>query len=405
MQKVCVTGMSCVCAAGTSCDAVWKSLVEGSIKRTSSLVLHDDALPYPFFAAPEEAFISGRRHSSADVLHLGLFAAQDALKQSKITEQIQQHMGIIIGTTAGSALHFLQGYAASRVQSDNASRGSTAPHQTIDIIDYHKSNLALSIANHLGGLGPVSTITNACTSGADAIGLAADMIRNGQCELILCGGADALSLVPHTGFARLMVYSDEPCRPFDADRRGLNLGEGAGMLVLESEAHAKARGAHILGYIAGYGSAVDAHHFTAPHPEARGLAKSVTQALAEASIPLENLAFINVHGTATMENDKVEGAYCYGAFPKTPVWASKGVTGHTLGAAGALEAIFCLMALQHRLVPRSHGFINPDPAIMLKPTQEHTVITSEYALSTSLGFGGGNAALVLKAVKNIAEEL
>ncbi len=212
---------------------------------------------------------------------------------------------------------------------------------------------------------------------------------------MLCGGADALDLVPHTGFARLMIYSNEPCRPFDAKRKGLNLGEGSGMLLLESEASARRRGARIRGLIAGYGSACDAHHFTAPHPEARGLALAVDRALAEAGVEASGIAFVNAHATATRENDRTEGNFLASRFPGKPVWASKAVTGHTLGAAGALEAIFCLLALEKGTVPASWNFEEPDPETGLVPTLVQTPVSGGLALSTSLGFGGGNAALVL----------
>jgi 3-oxoacyl-[acyl-carrier-protein] synthase-1/3-oxoacyl-[acyl-carrier-protein] synthase II len=239
------------------------------------------------------------------------------------------------------------------------------------------------------------TITNACTSGADAIGLALDMIRSGQCECVVCGGADALSLVPHTGFARLMVYDSEPCRPFDQTRKGLNLGEGAAALVLESAEHARRRNAAVLGHILGYGGAADAYHFTAPHPEGRGLAASIRIAFENADLNASDMAFVNAHGTATLENDKVEGRVLATLLPATPVWASKGGTGHTLGAAGAVEAALSLQALNRRRVPASLGFQTPDPEIGLIPTRESLAVDSPYALSTSLGFGGGNAALVL----------
>ncbi len=411
MQHVCVTGMGCVCAAGNSPTSVWQNLVAPNPTRVDASLLHHNALPYPFFAAPASAFGSdkhARRRSAADVLHLGLFAARQALLQACVPSikkvQDLQHcknieeklpaiadlahlmhdlgrLNIVLGTTAGSALHFLDGYAARR-------EDITA--STPDIEEYYASNLALFMGQALKTHGATITIANACTSGADAIGLAIDMIRQGQCDTVLCGGADALSLVPHTGFARLMIYSNSPCRPFDAERCGLNLGEGAGMLILESEAHARARQAIIIGRIVGYGGAVDAHHFTAPHPEAKGLALSVENALSDAAISADELAFINAHGTATMENDKVEGGYCLRTFPSIPVWATKGITGHTLGAAGALEAIFSIMALNHALLPRTHGFHNPDPSIMLIPTLKHTSITKKYALSRTSAVGGNN---------------
>ncbi len=394
--SVCVSGMGCVCAAGLE----YTQFLQAKTTLSSQSILHKDAMPYPFFAAPEEAFGGKRLFSAKDTLHLALYAAEKALYEARVspsspenTKSVQS-LGVVLGTTAGSALHFLDGYAKSKAEEKTTSMAQ-------DIEEYFAANLALSLAQKLHCHGPAITVANACTSGADAIGLGMDMIIQGQCSMVICGGADALSLVPHTGFARLMIYSKDLCRPFDAQRQGLNLGEGAGIVVLENTEHALARGITPLGYIAGYGSFADAHHFTAPHPEARGLQRAVDAALHAASITADNLAFINAHGTATPENDKVEGAFFHKHFSKTPVWGSKSITGHTLGAAGAIEAIFCLLALQQRKVPATIGFEHIDPNIGLAPTISELDLQpsqQHYALSTSLGFGGSNAALVLKGV-------
>ncbi|MCL1985169.1 MAG: beta-ketoacyl-[acyl-carrier-protein] synthase family protein [Betaproteobacteria bacterium] len=383
-RGVAVTGMGCICAAGQSPADALDSLEQGRRYLAPPELLGARSLPFPFFAADESCFPGGRRRSARDTLVLADAVVRDALAQSGLPEESLGRAGIVLGTTAGSALHFLDSYAASRARS---------PCRTPDREDYFASNLALE--QDIPTCGPRMTITNACTSGADAIGLALDMIRTGQCECVICGGADALSLVPHTGFARLMIYDSAPCRPFDRTREGLNLGEGAAALVLESMEHARRRNAAILGYILGYGSAADAYHFTAPHPEGRGLAASIRIALEQAGLHVTDMAFINAHGTATPENDKVEGRLLARLFPATPVWASKGGTGHTLGAAGALEAVLTLQALNRRRVPASPGFREPDPEIGLIPTRAVHTLHSSYALSTSLGFGGGNAALVL----------
>jgi len=381
---VAVTGMACVCAAGRSPDAVLDSLEQGRRCLASPELLDARALPFPFFAAPEDCFPGGRRRSAKDTFALAETVARSALSQADLPEESLERAGIVLGTTSGSALHFLDGYAASR---------SGAPCTTPDRDDYFAANLSLSLP--VPARGPRLTIVNACTSGADAIGLALYMIESGQCECVVCGGADALSLVPHTGFARLMIYDNEACRPFDRTRKGLNLGEGAAALTLESLQHARRRKAAILGYILGYGSAADAHHFTAPHPEGRGLDASIRLALDHAGLKAADMAFVNAHGTATPENDKVEGRLLARLLPVTPVWASKGGTGHTLGAAGALEAVLAVQALNRGRIPPSLGFRTPDPETDVIPTQEVLKLESFCALSTSLGFGGANAALVL----------
>ena len=394
---VVVTGMACLCAAGDSLTEVLDSLQSGRRELIAASVLDSRALPYPFFGLDAKHFPGGRKHSAQDTLTLAKAVCHSALAEAAVPQHLLREAGVVLGTTAGSASHFLESYAASR--------GITAEHvaesaptacpcaQGADRDDYFSANLALEM--DVEAHGPRLTVTDACTSGADAIGLAMDLITTGQCQCVLCGGADALSLVPHTGFARLMIYSDQPCRPFDRDRKGLNLGEGAAALVLESAQHAHSRNAKVLGQVLGYGNASDAHHFTAPHPEGLGLATAIRSALQQAGLAAADMAFVNAHGTSTRENDKVEGRLLRTMLPNVPVWASKGGTGHTLGAAGALEAVLTLAALRCGTVPASLGFSAVDPEIGFAPTQSALSVSLPFALSTSLGFGGGNAALVL----------
>ena len=404
---VVVTGMACLCAAGDSPAAVLDSLHNGRRELVASSVLDSRALPYPFFGLDEKYFPGGRKHSAHDTLTLAGAVCHRALAEAGLPQHLLREAGVVLGATAGSATHFLEAYAASR---ENVAAHDPAAHDPAaqapeeaahsaclapgaDRDDYFSANLALEM--DVEAHGPRLTVTDACTSGADAIGLAMDLITTGQCQCVLCGGADALSLVPHTGFARLMIYSDQPCRPFDRDRKGLNLGEGAAALVLESAQHARSRNAKVLGQVLGYGNASDAHHFTAPHPEGRGLTTAIRSALQQAGLAAADMAFVNAHGTSTRENDKVEGRLLRTMLPNVPVWASKGGTGHTLGAAGALEAVLTIAALRCGTVPASLGFSEVDPEIGFAPTQSALSVSLPFALSTSLGFGGGNAALVL----------
>ena len=398
---VVVTGMACLSAAGDSPAAVLDSLHGGRRELIAASVLDSRALPYPFFGLDEKHFPGGRKHSAQDTLTLARAVCHRALAEAGLPQHLLHEAGVVLGTTAGSATHFLEAYAASRENAPIQAPAAQAPEDAhsacptpgADRDDYFSANLALEMDVEADG--PRLTVTDACTSGADAIGLAMDLITTGQCQCVLCGGADALSLVPHTGFARLMIYSDQPCRPFDRDRKGLNLGEGAAALVLESAQHARSRNAKVLGQVLGYGNASDAHHFTAPHPEGRGLASAIRSALQQAGLTAADMAFVNAHGTSTRENDKVEGRLLSSMLPHVPVWASKGGTGHTLGAAGALEAVLTLAALRCGTVPASLGFSEVDPEIGFAPTQSALSVSLPFALSTSLGFGGGNAALVL----------
>ncbi len=392
-DDIVITGVACLCAAGTDAPSILRAMQRLERRLTPADRLDYRALPYPFFAVPDACLGGWRTQSARDTFSLARLCVHRAVREASLTDDIMPAAAMVLGTTSGSALHFLDDYAASR-KSDTHS-------QMLDRDTYFACNLALAMDVPLGAqpAGPRLTISNACTSGADAIGLAMDLLRSGHCDCVICGGADALSLVPHTGFARLMIYDNEPCKPFDAERRGLNLGEGSAMLVLERREHAKKRKAKILGCIAGFGSAVDAHHFTAPHPDGRGLEQAVNQALSQANMNFADVAFVNAHATATRENDKVEGRLLARILPNVPVWASKGVTGHTLGAAGALEAVLTLEALKEGCVPPSVGFSTVDPEIALVPTTETTNVDGLCALSTSLGFGGGNAALLLSIDK------
>lgn len=402
-MPVVVTGMDCLCAAGDSPAMALHGLTNASKSLASARLLGTHALPYPFFAVADTYYPGGRRHTARDTLSLAQRVVGQAMHNADVLHPcMQRNAGVVWGTTAGSALHFLESYAASRAPHNADTRSPTdmllskVHHQNAlqhDIDDYFAANLALELVPH--ACGPRLTLTNACTSGADAIGIAMDLITTGQCPYVICGGADALSLVPHTGFVRLMIYSDKACRPFDVNRDGLNLGEGAAALVLEDEAHARRRNAPILGRVLGYGSGADAYHFTAPHPEGRGLAAAIAMALGQAGLDSADVAFINAHGTATRENDKVEGRLLHTMLPHVAVWGSKGGTGHTLGAAGALEAVLTLAALEKGFVPVTQGFATVDPEIGFAPTCMPRPVRTPFALSTSLGFGGGNAALVL----------
>jgi 3-oxoacyl-(acyl-carrier-protein) synthase len=203
--------------------------------------------------------------------------------------------------------------------------------------------------------------------------------------------------VPLSGFWSLGVMSTEPCRPFDRDRSGLNLGEGAGVLILESDDFVKAHGRRHRFAVAGYGSACDAYHLTAPHPQGRGLVAAIGAALQQAGTTAKQIAFVNAHGTATLDNDRTEAAVLAQLFgPSVKFLSTKGYTGHTLGAAGGLEAVFTLLALREGWIPASIGFDNPADDVPIAPVTRTTAIGGEYALSTSLAFGGNNAAVIIR---------
>ena len=263
----------------------------------------------------------------------------------------------------------------------------------------------ISIEYNLQGFN--ECVVTACASGNNAIGDAFKVIQRGDADIMISGGAEsALTPLSLAGFCSNKALSTNPdpataCRPFDKDRDGFIMGEGAGMLVLEELEHARNRGAFILGEIVGYGCTCDAYHITAPHPEGMGGIRSMEKAIHDAGIKPEEIGYINAHGTSTPLNDVAETKVIKGVFGKhaykLAVSSTKSMTGHLLGAAGAIEAIITAMALKEGFLPPTINLANPDPECDLDyiPNKgRHADI--KYALSNALGFGGHNAALVLK---------
>ena len=221
-------------------------------------------------------------------------------------------------------------------------------------------------------------------------------LKAGDCDIVIVGGADELNLVPLTGFRSLGILSDEPCKPFDKTRCGLNLGEGAGALVLERMDTAEKRGLCPDLTCKGYGTFADAYHLTAPRPDGSSLEAAIMRALKEADAGPEDVSFVNAHGTSTANNDLVEGttlARVFGADLK--FYSSKGYTGHTLGAAGAIEAVFTCLGMRSGWIPKSLGFCETDDDIKIQPVTQLTEIESTLAISTSLAFGGNNSAIAI----------
>jgi 3-oxoacyl-[acyl-carrier-protein] synthase-1/3-oxoacyl-[acyl-carrier-protein] synthase II len=349
---------------------------------------------FPVYELPD-AFWRTRHGKEAETpqsltSRLCLAVAEQALAQAGLNaREIARNgirVGVCVGTTVGAALNDEPFYRAFRAGEN--------PELT-PLRRYLASNPAEVLAKTYGLSGPVQTISNACASGSDAIGVAEGWIRAGLCDLALAGGADELCRFTYNGFISLMITDEHPCRPFDQERKGLNLGEGAALLVLESEELRRRRGAQALGYALGYGVSSDAHHLTAPHPQGAGLKRALEQALAQSGGSASDFAFVNAHGTGTPDNDRVESLVLAERLPGIPFLSTKGHTGHTLGAAGALEAAFTLACLARGELPPSAGCHTPDPALPVAPLLTRTSLASSAsaALSFSLAFGGANAVL------------
>ena len=386
-----ITGIGCICAAGRDLPAAISSMAAGSrAPAPPARFVTTHPKRYPVFGVPDD-FVPPDLLGRTDLLlttRFALAATRQALADAGWERDPLQRLrvGVCLGTTVGCALNIEDFYREYR-------RGGHPELETIE--RFLRSNPAAAVSRELGLDGPVQTVVNACSSGTDAIGIGASWLRAGACDVVLAGGADELCRIIYNGFISLMITDEQPCRPFDRERRGLNLGEGAAVLVLENETAAANRGARPRGRVLGYGSACDAHHLTAPHPEGRGLRRAFAEALATSGVAPADVAFINAHGTATPDNDRVEGRVIRDLFPDTPFVSTKGYTGHTLGAAGAIEAAFTVACLEAGRLPGSAGFVHADPEISVTPASAGIDIRGNVAISDSLAFGGNNAVLVI----------
>ncbi len=389
VSPVAVLGAECICAAGPTLDTCMESMLQGGHGPASpTLFACEQPEPFPVFEAADFTPGPGEDKYSRTV-QLLLHTTRMAFAKAGITPDALEglRVGVCIGTSVGASLNFLDYY---KRQKQNGDLELAAIHT------YVRSNPATALARRYGFTGPAQAVVNACSSGTDAIGMGAAWVRQNLCDLVVAGGADELSEISYNGFARLMITSPEQCRPFDKNRKGLNLGEGAGVLLLASERTvAKLRGS-VPAQVLGYGTCSDAHHLTAPHPEAFGLERAVNDALAQSGLGCGDIGFINVHGTGTANNDPVEGFLLKKLFKDTPFVATKGYTGHTLGAAGAMEAVLTVAGLEQGILPACHGFSETDPNIGLAPVARATKTSARFALSQSLAFGGNNSAIVLK---------
>ena len=392
MQAAQVSGLGLASAAGVGTQATLETFASGRVAAAPP-TLFESALQAPVFEvalAFEPAPPPGRMRT----VDLAFLAVDQALRAASLEPPLHGlRVGVCLGTTVGSQLNDIEFYTELR------ERG-TAPMAAVH--RYLRSNLAQVVAERIGATGPRVTVVNACSSGADAVGVGLSWLRAGLCDIVVAGGADELSRVTLAGFHALGVVSSAACRPFDAARDGLNLGEGAGVLVLETLASARARRQERPIAAAGYGTRADAFHLTAPRPDGSGLEGAIRTALAEAGIGVDEVDFVNAHGTATAADDVVEAATLARVFgPDVRFVSTKSQTGHTLGAAGGLEAAFTVLALEQRWVPGSVGFRDLDPAIPVGPIRHRTAVERAIAVSTSLAFGGNNSALVFRDLSRV----
>jgi len=382
MRGVVITGVGIVSALGSGASAQLEALKAGrSGLRPLSLFSLQGLPPLP--VGEVDASVLG--DTGPRTPGLALVAARQALQGAAL-----EGAGVLaVGTTTGGIPESERHYFQHRGQEGADDRELLRHHAAGTVADVLASELGLTAERH--------TFSTACSSSANAIGYGAARVERGA-PWALVGGVDALSRLTYAGFHSLKLLSSTACRPFGHGRTGLSLGEGAAFLLLESEERARKRGARILGYVAGWGCTADAYHITAPHPEGLGAIAAMRAALEDAGLSPKDVDYVNAHGTATPANDRAEsfalGTVFGGEVPLTS--STKGATGHTLGAAGAIEAVYCVLALQAGFAPASIGLTEPDPELRVRHVPAGGVEGPlKVALSNSFGFGGNNTALVI----------
>jgi 3-oxoacyl-[acyl-carrier-protein] synthase II len=384
-RRVAVTGIGVVAPCGIGRDAFWAGLCSGAPEGERRV---HDFDPTRYFANPKEARRSDR------FTQMALAAASEALEQAGEVAGDPARCGVLIGTGVGG-LNTLEDQILT-FHEKGARRVSPF------LVPMMMANAAAAnVSMRYGFQGPCETTVTACAAGTHSIANGANLVAHGRCDAVLAGGAEsAMTPVGIQGFLNMTALSSSGVsRPFDLDRDGFVIAEGAAVLVLEEWDRAAARGATILGEVMGSASTADAHHITAPAPGGGGAVACMALALDDAEIGPEAIRHINAHGTSTPLNDAAEAEAIVKVFgtPGPPVTSTKGVTGHALGAAGALEAAAVLLSMAHRTIPPTAGYATPDPemAVIDIVHGEPRPWEPGPAISNSFGFGGHNGTLVL----------
>ncbi|MFE2547360.1 beta-ketoacyl-[acyl-carrier-protein] synthase family protein [Streptomyces sp. NPDC059355] len=399
-QQIAVTGLGMVTPAGSSVDATWRRVCEGA---STAAATHPGlaGMPVDFCASVGEfdSSVVGRRnlYRLDRFVQFVLAAAHEALADAGLfaADWDGPRVGVVIGCGMGGVASWEKQHARLIGQGPESVSPLMIPMMT-------PNSAAGEIALALGARGPGLVVSTACASGGTAIVVARDLLASGQCDIVITGGTEAANTpLTVTAFANLGTLSqrcEDPTaasRPFDADRDGFVMAEGAAALVLERAEHAAARGRRPRALLAGCGSASEAHHPTAPHPEGVGASQALRAALRDAHLTAADIDHVNAHGTSTVLNDEVEARVIREALPHGPlVTSTKGVLGHLLGASGAVEAALTVLAIQQSTVPPTANLQDPGPGIDLNlVTKTPSRQPVRAALSNSFGFGGHNVVL------------
>ncbi|MBT3239337.1 MAG: beta-ketoacyl-ACP synthase II [Chloroflexi bacterium] len=406
-NRIVITGMGVISPVGNDVETTWNNIVAGN--SGIGPITHFDASDFKTrIAAQVKDFDATELFGSKDARHMdrnahfGLASAIQAYENSKleITDSNRDRIGAVIGSGIG-------GLGTTEKQAKvlfERGPNKVSPF----LISMMLSDTAGSmVAIHLGIRGPNWSVVTACATGTNAIGEAAEAIRRGQADVMFAGGTEAaivpLSVAGMCSFNAMSTRNDDPTlasRPFDKNRDGFVMGEGAGTVILESLEHAQARGANIIAEIVGYGSTNDAFHITAPADQGAGAARCMEQALESSGLDVKDIGYINAHGTSTLLNDKAETAAIKTVFGEQaysiPVSSTKSMTGHLMGGAGGLEAVICAKAIKNDTLPPTINYETPDPLCDLDYVpNESRKKELNYVMSNSFGFGGHNATIIL----------
>jgi 3-oxoacyl-(acyl-carrier-protein) synthase len=387
-----ITGVGILSAAGSSPQEVWASLRAGQVG-LGPLTLFGStryACHQVGQVRVDLAQLAGPvRGSRSD--KLAWIAARQALTQAGFGSRVEgiapDRVGVVLGGTVGGMLASEQ--VLARLLREKRHRFGT--------LRFHECASAAELcARQIGARGPCTTLSTACSAGALAIAAAAELIEQDEADVMLAGASDSLCRLTLHGFGSLLLLDPNGCRPFDATRAGISLGEGAAVLVLEAESVARQRGAPLLAALSGWGASCDAYHATAPQPDGDGALTAMQRALGRAGLAPTAIDYVNAHGTGTPDNDAMEAAGLRRLFGERlpPFSSTKRFFGHTLAASGALKAVVCVQALQEQALPPNPGFEVVDPRIGLEPVRALRPAPLAHVLSSSFGFGGSNAALV-----------
>ncbi len=400
-KRIVITGVGVISPIGNKNDVFWDALISGT-SGVSEITAFDTSV----FKVHRGCFVkdfnysdyisSGSDREIGKGSQFAIAAAKLAIDDSKVgLDNIDpERTGVSIGTTAGE-IQILE-----KVNYIRFEKGE----ESVDPVLFQRHpcvNMPSNISIEFGLKGPSTIIPTACAAGNYAIGYACDLIKLGRADVMLAGGSDPFSKVAFVGFSRLNAIAPEICQPFDKDRKGLLVGEGAGMLLLESLEGALARNANIYAEILGYGLSCDGYHITIPHPEGNGVTSAMKKALKSARIKPEDVQYVSAHGTGTVANDKAETISIKRVFgehaKKLAISSIKSMIGHTMGAASAIEAIACALAIKESVVPPTINYETKDPECDLDfvPNVKREMQV-DIAMNNAYAFGGNNSSLILK---------